>query len=74
VQLHFHCYSHIGVYCYKTFTHSPGFSLSAAPDFSSFSQAKGLNYMDRIMIKSRVRVYSFRVRLELRVRLDVLLG
>jgi hypothetical protein len=26
---------------YKTFSHSPGFSLSAAPDFSSFSQATG---------------------------------
>jgi hypothetical protein len=27
---------------YKTFSHSPGFSLSAAPDFSSFSQATGI--------------------------------
>jgi hypothetical protein len=26
---------------YKTFSHSPGFSLSAASDFSSFSQATG---------------------------------
>jgi hypothetical protein len=26
---------------YKTFSHSPGVSLTAAPDFSSFSQAKG---------------------------------
>jgi hypothetical protein len=25
----------------KTFSHSAGFSLSAAPDFSSFSQATG---------------------------------
>jgi hypothetical protein len=47
------------VYCYKTFTHSPGFSLSAAPDFSSFPQATGtvLIYMDRIVIKSRVSVW-----------------
>jgi hypothetical protein len=29
------------VYCYKTFTHSPGFSLSAASGFSSFSLSKG---------------------------------
>jgi hypothetical protein len=26
---------------FKAFSHSPGFSLTAAPDFSSFSQATG---------------------------------
>jgi hypothetical protein len=60
----------------KTFTHSPGFSPSAAPDFLSLPQAKGTYYMERIVITSRVNAgfYSFRVRLELRVRLDVGLG
>jgi hypothetical protein len=47
------------VYCFKTFTHSPGFSLSATPDSSSFPQATGtlVNYMDIIVIKSRVSAW-----------------
>jgi hypothetical protein len=32
---------------YKTFSHSPRFSLSAVPDFSSFSQATGTLFMKR---------------------------
>jgi hypothetical protein len=32
---------HRKTYCFKTFTHSPGFSLSAAPDFSPSPQATG---------------------------------
>jgi hypothetical protein len=31
----------IGTVLFKTFTHSPGFSRSAAPDFSSLPQATG---------------------------------
>jgi hypothetical protein len=29
------------IYCFKTFSHSPGFSLSAVPDFSFLPQATG---------------------------------
>jgi hypothetical protein len=45
----------------KTLTHSPGFSLSAAPYFSSvqyhWRQVLTGNYMGRIVIKSRVNAW-----------------
>jgi hypothetical protein len=47
----------------KTFSHSPGFSLSAAPDFHLFHRQQVLYSMERSLYLGSLG-YSFKVRLD----------